>query len=542
MKYNLFINIDNLEFIITNKYKIDGFKKIENNCNFIFGYCFIENDVFKNEFISDNQYNLIISNKDTNSGIYLIIRFINNKIYLLIDPLVQYNLFYYCKNNYLTISSNIFEIAKIHNLYKEEEKYIEDNIIYSSPMRGLTLIKDIFIYQYDDMFNKEFAASYKSIIKNELLYNIELIEINNKVYKRYSYEELLTIYINNLKNRAKVLSNKYDKVFISLTGGADSRLVTSIFLDFDNIYHYCYGDGKRQDRLVFEMIVSNFNLKKEQNIKIVGNKLHTYASCLKNIQSSNAYKLSMDLVFNGKLEENICGVTGYYGVNICGSVNFPDINNFNIKYKNILNHNNFNHFSYVENFIKNKSKFRHSVIKDLFYLNNRGLSHYSCHSILENKYGNTYDILYDPINLEIIQKCKYNDVYIDKNVVSVDVISRINSKLALLPYENRIIPTFKYFPVIPIINCFELNTFGIRLDVNEFNYIRPQEDQYNKMFLNDNKILNFNNIINEITDQGFIIKYKNFFNHVIINKFNNHRIISTWILGVLYLNNLKILC
>ena len=38
MTYNLFINIDNLEFIITNKYKIDGFKKIENNCNFIFGY------------------------------------------------------------------------------------------------------------------------------------------------------------------------------------------------------------------------------------------------------------------------------------------------------------------------------------------------------------------------------------------------------------------------------------------------------------------------------------------------------------------------
>ena len=539
MKYNLFINRYSYEFIVTDKTEIKGFEKIKYDCNFIFGYCFIKNDVLKNQFISDKQFDLIYNKKDKISGIELVTKIINEKIYLLIDPLVQYNLFYHCECKNLTISNNIFEIAKIHNLYKEEEKFIKDNIIYSSPMRGLTLIKYIFIYQYDDMFNKEFAASYKSTIKNELLHNIELIRIDNKVYNGFSYEELITIYISNLKNRAKVLSNKYDKVFISLTGGADSRLVTSMFLDFDNIYHYCYGDGTRQDRLIFEIIVNNLKLKKEQDIKIVGNKIYKYGSYLKNIKSTNSYKLTLDLVFNGKLEENICGVTGYYGVNICNGVNFPDINNFNNRYQNILDKNDFSHFSYVKNFIKNKSKFRHSNIKDLFYLNNRGLSHYSCHSISENKYSNTYNILYDPINLEIIQKCKYNDMYVDKNVVSVDIISRINTELALIPYENRIIPKFKNFENLHLINCFELNIFYDRSDIKEFNYIRPKEEEEDDIFLNKNTELNFNNIITEVNDQEFFIKYKKILDTLVINKFNNHKIISVWILSLLYLYSLK---
>ena len=51
---------------------------------------------------------------------------------------------------------------------------------------------------------------------------------------------------------------------------------------------------------------------------------------------------------------------------------------------------------------------------DIFYLNNRGLSHYSCHSLCDNKYGNSFDILYDPINIELVSKCPYTDHEINK--------------------------------------------------------------------------------------------------------------------------------
>ena len=99
-----------------------------------------------------------------------------------------------------------------------------------------------------------------------------LEEKKNDIYDNIEYDELIDIYIKRLKRKVKIVSSNYDEVYISLTGGADSRLVTSLFKEYNNVYHYCYGDGTRQDRLVSEYIIENLNLKSKKDIPIVGNR------------------------------------------------------------------------------------------------------------------------------------------------------------------------------------------------------------------------------------------------------------------------------
>ena len=321
-------------------------------------------------------------------------------------------------------------------------------------------------------------------------HNFTFLEMKNCIYDNIKYYKLIDIYIKRLKKRAKLVSKNYDEVYISLTGGADSRLATSLFLEYDNIYHYCYGTGIYQDRLVSEYIIKKFNLNSKKDVHVVGNKPNRIKNILKCIEETSCQKPYLNLYIDGKINNRICNITGYYGANVSDGTQseYMKMNNTPHFLKSNFYKNNYNYFKYYDLF-KNEYKYlRNSYRADLFYLNNRGVSHYACHSIIDNNYGNSFDILIDPINIELVKMCPFLDYHIDKSALSVDIIYRINKELALLPYDNRIIPKYRNFENMPTFNCFEKHIFDVNPDIKNFNYIRPKPDEkYFGLFENENE-------------------------------------------------------
>ena len=130
---------------------------------------------------------------------------------------------------------------------------------------------------------------------------------------------------------------------------------------------------------------------------------------------------------------------------------------------------------------------------------------------IDNNYGNSFDILTDPINIELIKKCPFSDNHIDACVVSVDIIYRINPELAMIPYNNRVIPKYRHFENIPTFNCFDGHMFDVNPDIKDFNYIRPKPDKkYFGLFENENeydltKILNYKEISKLKTKYSYLI-------------------------------------
>lgn len=94
-------------------------------------------------------------------------------------------------------------------------------------------------------------------------------------------------------------------------------------------------------------------------------------------------------------------------------------------------------------------------MQDIYYICNRGKYHCACSSINYSSRANSVDILYDPINLYLVIACDYPDEHINRGALSVDIIHKINSQLALCPYNDRKIPLFKNIRQIPVINCFD---------------------------------------------------------------------------------------
>jgi hypothetical protein len=352
------------------------------------------------------------------------------------------------------------------------------------------------------------------------------------------YESLKKLYVQTLKKKANILSNTYEKIYIQLTGGCDSRLVASILMEYDNIFCYCYGDGTRQDRLVSEYIINEYNLKKPENIPFAGNHINNSSRIFKSLLESNFYKFNaLNTYTDNHINKNICKVTGYYGANVSGSVQLPCENNFKFKFKNSnIDINYFTHFDYVKMFKNEYMNIGECNRRDIFYVNNRGLSHYSCHSICDNKHSNSFDILYDPINLELVKKCPYSTNDIDKNAITVDLIYSVNQNLALLPYNDRIIPRYNTFKNIPDFNCFERNIFADNLNVTNFNFVRPHTDFLPFDFLNKTDIsVDFTDIIKYAELTEFKLKYEYLFEQNIMTNQSMLTNLTFFIISMYYL-------
>ncbi|MDN3651810.1 hypothetical protein QWY77_03395 [Thalassotalea ponticola] len=449
----------------------------------LFGYCLNSEDYFRNEAIDEDCFSALKKQNIDLSGVFLALNLNEHSAELVIDPLCQFNIFYYSDGTKFAVSSCLEALSKYVALKDINVTYLYDQIAYQSPMRGETILKDVFYIQFDDI-------SYNQSSRKEFTFvdSHPLISINRPDYDKYdhfSFSDLKKLYAQRLNSRANVVANTFDKVSLQLTGGADSRLAVSSFSKFDNIECYVYGNGESQDRLIFEEIIKARNISPATNVRFIGQSLSTPYRIVKGLKDSNFLKLNnLNTYMNGPIpgDAKYCKITGYYGANISGGVALPPSDtSSNARLKNIPEHL-FTYHDYVEEFSQRNNKLRPSAINDLFYINNRGKSHYAAHSIAENKNVASIDILYDFLNLLLVKKCPYSDWEIDKNAISIDLIYENDKALALFPYDNRAVPKYRLFEDIPLINCFDGYRFQSK-KVKDFDVVRPQVEFENYGFL-----------------------------------------------------------
>lgn len=426
----------------------------------IFGYGFLDNNHKQYEKLSQDEFKWLKCNNIDASGIFCALNYHKGKVEICIDPLCQFNIFYYMVGDNFTISSSIEMIRDVHNIREIDDDFLFDQIAYLSIMRSKTILKDVSFLQFDDLYYQE-KKEVNYLLKYQ---NIEFVIPNYHKYDQLSYESLLMLYNQRLANRAKIITNKFDEIECQLTGGADSRLALSAFLDIGKEKLRCHviGDGHSQDRLIFEELLSALNVKPVDKMRVLGRNPSNSASWFKTLGGVNYLKLNNNsLCMNGtiNLDYSICKITGYYGVNVSGGVGFPPKNTENNdRIKNIPSAC-FTYHDYVSDFRDRHKSIREAALNDRFYINNRGKSHYAAHSIVDNKYISSIDILYDFINLLLVEKCPYKDIDINKCAISVDLIYLKYPQLAMFPYNNRKIPKYRWFENIPLINCFDGYTF-----------------------------------------------------------------------------------
>ncbi|HCG5122461.1 TPA: hypothetical protein NJ192_000221 [Vibrio parahaemolyticus] len=503
----------------------------------LFGYC-LSSDIYrKNQCLDLKDY---ISIKDNNidfSGVYSAVNFEGGKAEIIIDPLCQFNLFYFSNGERFILSSSIDAIRKYLGIKEVNKEYLYDQIAYQSPMRGLTILKEVYYIQYDDV-----AYNHKSRSQFIDIDTSDLIKIHRPDYSKYdelSYSELINLYLSRLNARAEVICSVFDKVHVQLTGGADSRLALSSFKSNENIECYVYGNGENQNRLIFQEILSARNVSPVSKINFVGQPLNNPSRIIKGLVDSNFLKSNnLNTYMNGPLDssENYCKITGYYGANVCGGVVLPPKDTKTNARIKMVPESLFTYHHYVEGFLERNSDLRASAFNDLFYINNRGKGHYAAHSIADNKNVSSIDILYDYINLILVKKCPYSDWEIDKNAISIDLIYGNDKQLALFPYDSRKIPKYKFFDNIPLINCFDGYTFPSKeLKDFEFNMPRVDTSMYNLLNIREG-FLSIKEMFNIAEIKELAGKYKGL-DYLVEQNDIQANIFLYFILGELYLNS-----
>ena len=195
---------------------------------------------------------------------------------------------------------------------------------------------------------------------------------------------------------------------VQLTGGADSRLAFAALTSVKDVYSYVYGDGKSQNRLIFERILKARKQSPVEKIEFVGQPLNTAERIIKGVIDSNFMKLNtLNTYMNSSVEfeKSKCKVTGYYGANVCGGVVLPPSDTSkNPRLENFIPEI-FDYHDYIEYFKQRHGHRRRTSFNDFFYINNRGKGHYSAHSLADNQHVASVDILYDYINLILVEKC-----------------------------------------------------------------------------------------------------------------------------------------
>lgn len=498
--------VKNNDFLISNfetlKETFLDWNRNSSQCR-VFGYCFYGENYIKNSNLSIMDFNYIKKNNIDISGIFCALKLDKNRIEICLDPLAQFNLFFYKKNGKFTLSSSLEMMRLFHGLKDVDEGYLFDQLAYQSPLRAKTIFKDVKFLRFDDLyFRDRDNDGILSFLEN---FHVAINIPQYKKYKNYSYSNLLKKYIERLETRAKIISQKFDEVHLQLTGGADSRLALSALQKYKNIKCYVYGDGSSQNRLIFEELLKMEGMKPVDCVKTIGAPISNPSRMIRGLIDMNYMKFNnVNTYMNGKInsENTICKVTGYYGANVSGGVVLPPENTSSNRRLEKIPSNLFTYHEYVQDFKSKYNGLRASALADRFYINNRGKSHYAAHSLADNKYINSVDILYDFINLMLVEKCPYKDSDINKCAITIDLIYEINPRLALFPYDNRQIPKYRNFRKVPKINCFDGYQFSEK-HLESFSIVYPE--------INDKEF----NILNPETSSG---KLQVIFNHELVRE------------------------
>jgi hypothetical protein len=435
---------------------------------YIFGYCFTDDDILKNQELTLTQFEYIKTNHSKLSGVFVCVGVTDGEIDLMIDPLVQQPVFYFYKDDILTISN---KLSILSSLYYDgpSYQYLFDSLIYEAPLRGLTPVENLKMIQFDDL---QKDSRFQSQTANLIIHKTDLL-----LRKDLAYEDALNILAHNINQRAKIISDKYKYIECQLSGGLDCRIVASAFLNYDHVKYYSFGSDS-QDRLCFEELSKKFDLPQISNIKYFGEGVVNAAYRMKMTDDLNGLKLHTYggyMNYGSAVDDSGCKLTGYFGEYIGGhkvpSACISPIDGSLVKASHVMQLPEYA-YGYCDDYSLEFWKYHSKpdrygsskrAINQLFYMNNRGASHFGMHSAADNVNDNSFNILYDPIALTLSEVSPYSDHENKEGATCIDLICKLGGEaFALYPYEGRKIPKYRDFNQVPDFNCFEKHIFEYR--------------------------------------------------------------------------------
>src|SRR5690606_38127237 len=131
------------------------------------------------------------------------------------DPMIQYNVFYCIHDGAGSISNSVLLLRAYCGASEINGEYLFESIAYTSPLRGKTLLRNVYALQYDDLLDRPGGVEYKP--KLELTQgNLEIVAPDFDVYHGLGYAELRQVFLDGLRRRAAILSGKFDEVQVQL--------------------------------------------------------------------------------------------------------------------------------------------------------------------------------------------------------------------------------------------------------------------------------------------------------------------------------------
>ncbi|NYS60323.1 hypothetical protein [Vreelandella salicampi] len=455
------------DFLITNDWRAEKPEKNLENKYIIYGHCFTDDGILKNRYISKTEFDYIKRNHWKLSGLFVCIGLQDGIIDVLIDPLVQYPVFYVEQNGIFALSNKLSNLSKLY-YDKYNIDYLFDSLIYEAPLRGMTPVKSVKMLQFD---NLQIGSQFQNSRPGLTIHKTNILS-----RKDLDYSEALETLADNIKKRAKIISESFEYIECQLSGGLDCRIVAAAFKNYDNIFYYSFGLDS-QDRLCFEDLADKFGLRKTSKIRFFGSGIRNAAYRIKMIDDLNGIKLHTYggyMNYDEPIDIKGCKLSGYFGEYIGhklpsayispedGSIiKFPHIDALPERAYKVANEYSMPFWTY--NLECGRYKTSKRAVNQLFYLNNRGPSHFGMHSAADNVHDSSFNILYDPVAITVSEQSPYSDLENKEGATCVDLICSIAGlDFGLFPYEGRRIPRYREFDWVPEINCFDGYSFSAR--------------------------------------------------------------------------------
>ena len=445
------------------KFKLDHDTSYDSIKEGFFGYC-IDDEVFHYKS-SIPDLEKLFDNIANNCGVFCAIKKSNGIVTIFTDPLAQYPVFTYIKEDAFCISNDFFDTASYTSKSLNKEA-IFDCLTYYSPLMNQTIVNECnttkpFSYiQVDYNYDKPKITEFQIGVPETDL----------------GYHELLEVISERFVNRAKAILKNHKPV-VHLTGGLDSRLALSAILKASSSNNdfsvFCFGNGNNQDKLVFNYICDKFDLRKGK-ITLNGSNLNSKHHLSESSRNFSGLKFTNQTNYISQWNPSHSEVTGYFSKGLLkGFGNYYYDGSFNpFRYQSSI--------SSLPNFIFNSSAFRMlSTMSDGKRLNKLTLDNYLClssrskyyfgsHSAVNNKSFHSLDIIYDPMLINLYNCCPYDSNTKRQGAIIIDIICKIyGENLALLPLSEKFVNSYRNnFNHIPILNCFKKHSFPIDTDDN----------------------------------------------------------------------------
>ena len=383
---------------------IDSKVAVPTDLSAFYGYCFNNEKLFHYKAELPDLHELW-QKRSQNTGVFCCVLSFENKTVIFSDPLSQYSLFYKIEQDgRFLISNDIFSIASNAECMIDQAAML-NCVSYFSPIGNNTLlegVKTLKPYQYIELTRNQ----------NSLNFNIKDIEAVD--FSTSTYEELLALCVNRIKQRAKAAIDSGVPI-VQLTGGQDSRLSLAALLSVSEPERFrvsCFGGEQSEDKKIFNYLKKKFGLK-ETSMFLSGDKPGNFEEAKLVARVFNGLKHSAQSNFNCKFCPEHIEITGYFSEGLLKDFGnyfkggifspFQYAKKVSVLPRHIFDAASFN--LYEEISAKELSGVSYAERLNWLYLNNRSTAQMGAQSIANNRCFIGADVIYDPFLIALYSKC-----------------------------------------------------------------------------------------------------------------------------------------